>query len=313
MKKTVLGIVILAGLLLLVSCGPEVTSGPAPVTGSATTATPITVPTCTPTIIATPVPTAVPTAIPKTTNTPLPSPTAVATTVTPTETPVPTNTPVPTAVPSVAPTEQPQTSPTPAPADVSGPTAAPEPVATPEPTQAPEPSPTPVPAEMPSATPTPAMEPDLLVYHGWQRAESILGDYSIFFPEIFKKCITEKTDRVLRLSYQCEENREIEFRISYHIGQSLEETVTEILETGGMLLDDFAEEKKAVCLWQKEGILYRGLYTEAEYPQTLLGTSFGEQESVTGVMQVIFSYPAEHREQYEAAEYIYYVLENREE
>ena len=312
MKKIRISFMV-AGLLLLAACGPDISTGPDSITGGLFTATPVAKPTCTPTVTPMPAATETPAPVLQITNTPVPSPTAAPTvipTVVPTATPVPTSTPVPTKVPDATPTAAPTAAPTPA---EPQPSEVPEVTVTPEPTSMPEVSPTPVPTAAPTATPTPAINSEELVYQGWQKTESVLGDYIILFPEIFRECETERTDRMLRLLYQCEEHEKIAFQISYHMGQTLEETVTELLETGGMLVEDTLEEQKAVCLWQKDGMLYRGVCVEAEYPQTLLGTDFSEQESVTGVMQVIYSYPAEQQEQYETAEYSYYVIEHREE
>ena len=49
MKKKVWNSIIIAGLLLLVSCRPKVDIGPIQITGDGTKPTPIVVPSCTPT------------------------------------------------------------------------------------------------------------------------------------------------------------------------------------------------------------------------------------------------------------------------
>jgi hypothetical protein len=52
---------------------------------------------------------------------------------------------------------------------------------------------------------------------------------------------------------------------------------------------------------------------DVQYPQSLLGSAFGEAEWIDGVMQVLFSYPADKREIYETEQYGFYVVDNGEE
>ncbi len=310
MKKGILGIVVTAGLLLFASCGPKEGVGPITFDNNGNTPTPIVVPTCTPTATPSPVPGLHPTAAP--TAAPTGKPTVTPTTV-PTETPIPTPTQPaeptagPTAEPTIEPTETPSPKPTstPTPSPTSTPTPSPEP--TPEPTSTPTPSPT------PSPSPTPTINPEPLVNHGWQKTVSIDEKYIIVFPELYRESSVEKTDRELAVTYFCKDNSDVEFEIRYCMQQTREELIYEILSVGGSVLEERPEERRTTCLWQAGNTMHCAIFIDTQYPQSLLGTAFGEEEWINGVMWVVFSYPAEQAELYEMEQYHFYVIDNVEE
>ena len=157
------------------------------------------------------------------------------------------------------------------------------------------------------------MDPELLVAKGWQKSVSIDGAYAIVFPELFRDSKVSKTDTELTFAFSCAENQDIEFKIIYTMQQNLEHFVYEILATNGVILEEQPENHRVTCLWQVGDTVYRSIFTEVQYSQSLLGTSFGEEEWITGVMQVMFSYPAERREVYEAEQYCFYVTADGEE
>lgn len=302
MKKVKICIMVAAGLLLLVSCGPKEGVGPIQPVESDNTPTPIVVPTCTPTATMAPDSANLPTITEAVKATATPSPEA---TVAPSPEPTVTTAPelLATATPSPEPTEKPSPEPTATPS--------PEPTATPTQAVVPTAEPTGMPTATPS--PSPTAVPDTIVSNGWQKTLSIDEQYVIMFPELFRESTVSKTDSVLAVEYSCIENSAIHFEISYHMQQALEEVMEEILEPEGISFEKSPEEKKITCRWQKDGIIYRGILIESQYPQKLLGKIFGEEEWITGVMWVVFSYPAEHQEIYEATEYDYYVIKCGEE
>jgi hypothetical protein len=199
----------------------------------------------------------------------------------PTETPKPTETPTP----SPEPTETP----------------------TPEPTETPTPSPT------PSPSPTPTINPEPLVTNGWQKTVSIDEKYSIVFPEIFRESELSKTDRELTSAFFCKDDAEIELKIVYTMLRTKDYFIYDILSAGGSVVEDRPLEGRTTCLWQMGDRIYCEILVEEQYPQSLLGTSFGEEEWIPGVMQIVFSYPADKRDIYETEQYSFYVIDNREE
>ena len=298
MKKRIVKAFAVAGLLLLAACGPKVNIGPNEIETSGKTPTPIVVPTCTPVATPSPVPVLHPTA-------------------TPTPSPTPTNVPEPTAGPTVTQGAEPTATATPVPTLTVSPTA--EPTVTPEPTAEPTATPTPEPTPMPTATPTPSSiptptpNPEPLVNNGWQKTVSVDDNYRIIFPEVFRDSAVEKTDRVLTVSYLCPENTEITFEISYHLQRTREEFVNEILSAGGTITEEHPEENRTICYWQTENLIHRAVFIDEQYPQFLVGTSFGEEEWTLGVMLVMFTYPADKTELYESEQYYFYVIDNGEE
>ena len=95
--------------------------------------------------------------------------------------------------------------------------------------------------------------------------------------------------------------------------QKKQEMVYDILATNGLILEERPKEQRINCLWLNGNRMYHEILIDAQYPQSLLGTVFFEEEWVDGVMQVVFSYPAERRELYETELYSFYVVENGEE
>lgn len=294
MKKGLISALAVTGLFLLAACGPKEGVGPIQVGNDGKTPTPIVVPTCTPTVTPTPIPglhptvgptaTATPSPMPSSTPTPSPEPTA-------TETPVPTATatPEPTAVPTV------------------------EPTATPTPTPTPEPTPMPTATPTPSPSPTPTVNPEPLVNNGWQKTISIDEKYSIVFPEVFVDSEVSKTDWELVTAFFSPKNPEIEFKIVYTMQQTREAFIYDILAAGGSVVEDRPSERRSTCLWQSGDRMYCEILIDEQYPQSLVGGSFGEEEWIAGVMSVVFSYPADKREFYETEQYGFYVIYNGEE
>lgn len=328
MKKIVMGTIMVAGLLLLASCGPEENVGPIELTPSLYTPTPIVVPTCTPAV--TEIPTVVPivTEAAKPTATPEP---LIDVTVTPEPTIEPTATPEPTPEPTVEPTATPEPTaeptiePTATPEPTSEPTI--EPTVTPEPTPEPaiEPTTTPEPTAEPTAdatitplpTITPGPEPDInpaqLVNSGWQKTISITEAHEIIFPDIFRESTVEKTDQSLEITYTCKENTEIAFSVIYRMQTNTEEVIAEMQTMEGTAFTGTLGTDRVTYLWEKEGFLYAGVLLEEQFERAVLGNVFGEEEWIAGVIQVVFTYPANSRTEYETADYGYYIIGNREE
>ena len=336
MKKRIVGICIAAGFLLLVSCGIKNSVKPIGPTGDGNTPTPIVVPTCTPTVGAPSDPVLKPTATATPTTEPTaeePSPTAEPTkpveTTAPQESLIPS--PEPTLLPSVTPTPEPTMvlqetlMPTPEPTTASKETPPPVLSATPfpEPTAGSSPTPTtalqetltpsPAPSPVPTAAPTPEIAPETLVTNGWQKSIAIDEAYTIIFPETFHGSVMTRTDNELTIDYYSDKEPEIAFTVCYKMQKTVKEVALDIVAVNGMIIDEVPEEKRVYYLWKQDGIVYRGVLIERPYSRALLGNSFGEEEWITGVMQVIFTYPTELSEQYETDEYKYYVIENREE
>lgn len=299
--KKIAGILMITGLLLLTSCNSYIEEGPVNVTNGAPTPT-VVVPTCTPGVTQTPVPTSAP------------KPTAVPE-ATPTEAVEPTVSPMPTSTPEPTKAEVVEATPTNAPEPTVSPEPTPVPEITEEPAVSPEPTIEPEPSQTPEATPspTPYINPETLVNAGWQKNISIDEKIIIVFPELFRESTVAKENNDLILSYTCPEDESIEFRISYLMQRTLQEVENEILSMDGTLLEGSLAEKKVVLEWQEDAMVYRGILLEEQYAQALLGTSFGDEEWITGVMQVTFAYPEERRSEYETADYCYYIMQNREE
>jgi len=294
MKKKIAGIIVTAGLLLFASCGPKEDIKPVGPTGSVATPTTTEAPTCTPKV----------TEAGDITSVPEPS-----------KTPVPDISVIPSPV--LKPTVKPEPTETPTPV-LTEPAETPEPTA--EPTEIPEPRETPVPTQVPVATPTmiptpsptPAINPETLVNYGWQKTVSIDGKYMIVFPDRFRESSVTKDGKELYVKYTCTEEAGTEFQIAYLMQQTLEEVENAILGAGGTILEGSLGEKRVVLEWQQDGKMYRGILSEEQYSQTLLGSTF-EEEWITGVMQVTLAYPADRRMEFETADFNYYIKQNREE
>ncbi len=332
-KRMIISTIMVAGLLLLASCGEKEGIG-IQLPEKNTTPTPIVVPTCTPTAT----PTGKPGTMPSVTQgpeptkavepskTPTPEPTeAVEPTQAPTEAPVPS--PEPTEIPTPTVTPEPTREPvmTPEPTQVPEPTTIPEPDV--EPTKAPEETPTPAPTEVPgptevpnpteppqeTVTPEPTIDPKPLVYKGWQQTVSIDEEYLIIFPDMFRGSTVERTETELRTVYTCAEDSRISFRISYIMQTTLEEYADKVLDAEGAAVKILPEEGRMEFQWQEKETIYRGILLESRYAKELLGTGFGEEEWITGVMKVVFSYPEEYKNDYETVTYSYFVVDNGEE
>lgn len=324
MKKIVMGTIMVAGLLLLASCGPEENVGPIELTPPLYTPTPIVVPTCTPAVTETPTavpkvteaakPTATPEPLIEVTVTPEPT---IEPTATPEPTPEPTVEPTATPEPTAEPTIEPTVTPEPTPEPTAEPTVTPEP--TPEPTA--EPTVTPEPTADTTITPlptiTPGPEPDInpaqLVNNGWQKTISITEAHEIIFPDIFRESTVEKTDQSLEITYTCKENPEIAFSVIYRMQTNTEEVIAEMQTMEGTAFTGTLGTNRVTYLWEKEGFLYAGVLLEEQFERAVLGNVFGEEEWIDGVIQVVFTYPANSRTEYETADYGYYIIGNREE
>jgi hypothetical protein len=130
---------------------------------------------------------------------------------------------------------------------------------------------------------------------------------------MYKESVVSKTEKVLSVYYLCAEDIEIQFEISYHLQQTREEFVNEILSAGGTVTEERPEENRTTCRWQTEDMMHCAVFIDEQYPQYLLGSSFGEEEWTAGVMQVMFSYPADKVDIYETEQYNFYVVGNGEE
>lgn len=298
MKKLIGGTVLTAVLLLFAACKPEAIVEP--------------------------------TKIPEMTQVPTPEPVVsgeltVLPTLEPTEIPpVIETTTAPTVIPEPV-TEAPTESPTPTPEPMLEISPTEIPVVTPEPTKVPEkpdaevptptmmPEPTKTVAITPTVTPVPIINVEELITNGWQKSISIDGKYVIVFPEVFRDSDLTRTDRELRVNYADEEDRTIEFSVCYRMQQSLEKSIEEILENAGSVVEQLPGEKRVKYQTQDAEKMYCGIITEVQYSKELLGNAFGEEEWITGVMEVVFSYPLDGREKYETEPYHYYIITNREE
>lgn len=242
-------------------------------------------------------------------------------TVTPTgyDEPACTPTEMPEAEPSPVPSTVPTATVTPVAETVPTPTQVPKPTATPKPTEAPKPTgevlPTAEPTiepeqpELPSPIPSPVPDAELLVNHGWQRAISIDEKFEIIFPELFVGSSLEKTDRELTVFYTTPSENGVSFKISYHMQTTMNDCLNGYLLPENAEVSDSTEENRVSVVWQENEILYRGILIESLYEKTLLGNAFEGGEWIPGVMELVFSYPAEQQQLYETAEYEFYVID----
>lgn len=335
MKKYVMGTIMVAGLLLLASCGPQEGIGPVRIDNSGVTPTPIVVPTCTPTVTPTPDPStnppvtepAAPTELPKATATPTMEPTVVPTeavfpsatpteavepTAEPTATTAPTKTPEPTTVPTATPAVNPTPEPTEVPQETVTPTQVPQETAAP--TEVPQETVTPIPeiTQMPEPTVTPIVDPKPLVYRGWQQTVSIDDEYLIIFPDMFLDSVVSKSENELRIDYSCAADPAIGFSVTYMLNTTLTESLEGIGQEENAELDSYPEENRVDFSYQKDGNLYDGLVLQSRYAGALLGGQT-DNEWIDGIMKVVFTYPAEHKNFYETVTYRYFVISSREE
>jgi len=296
LKKYWISIVVAAGLFLLASCGSKEGIGPITIVDKGTP-TPIVVPTCTPTVTPTPNPEDKPV---------IPSPT-------PTVTVAPS--PTPTETPEITPTVAPTVTPTPVPDITSVPEETPTVTPTVAPTEAPEPfpletvTPTPEVTEIPEEQETPEIDPKPLVYKGWQQTVSIDRNYLIIFPDMFKDSVIDRTEQELKVLYSCAADEAISFQTSYVMQTSLEELLSSIPETEEIVVEHAPEEQRVSFVWNKDGMIYQGIIQESRYPGEWLETSV-EDEWISGVMQVVFGYPEERKNEYETVWYRFFVVNN---
>lgn len=290
-KKILLWSILTAGLLFLAACEPK------------TVIEPTKVPEWEPPTLA-----EQPQETPEVSPTSEVLPTITEALVTPVETIQPTSIPTMSPTPEPVPTRMPELSPTPLP---ELPTSTPTPTAVP--TEPPTNTPTPTATPTPTVTPTPTINPEPLVTRGWQKTVSMEEEYAIVFPEIFRNSTVLKTEKELLLEYMCEEDEDIKFSICYSMKQKLIEAVEEILLADGIIENMSEAELRVQYRLQKDGRIYCGILLENFYSKELLGNSFGDEEQITGVMEVVFSYPADRAEEYEAENYRFYVVKNREE
>ena len=149
--------------------------------------------------------------------------------------------------------------------------------------------------------------------NGWQKTVSIDEAYTIVFPELYRSSEISRTDRELIITYLDKEDPEIKFLVQYRMNHALEETQEEILQAGGEITEQIAPERRISYLLRKEDVLYQGILLEAQYSKQLLGEVFGEEEWVTGIMNVVFACPAERSTEYQTEQYSFYVVKNGEE
>ena len=172
---------------------------------------------------------------------------------------------------------------------------------------------TPTPTVTPSPIPTPTINPNPLVTNGWQKMISVDGKYKIIFPEIYKESVVRKNSTELEISYSCENNTDISLTMGYTMLQKRECFVYEILAVGGTIIEERPSEKRTTCTWQLGNKKYLVTFIDEEYARDLLGSVFGDEEWIPGVMHVMFSYPADKRDVYETEPYCFYIVNNEEE
>ena len=208
--------------------------------------------------------------------------------------PTPTVTPVPTATPTLSPT----------------PTLTPIPSPTPSPTPIPTMTPTPTPSPTPTLTPipTPTIDPVPLVTNGWQSAADITQQYLIVFPECFNESEVMRTNHELAVTYTSRRYDTLTFVTSYRMQCTLEEIITELVGAGAELVEENPLEKRFSYRYEDATRVYQGVVIEMKYPQELLGDVFGEEEFITGVMQVVYSYPVGNKAEYETEPFRYFVV-----
>lgn len=110
------------------------------------------------------------------------------------------------------------------------------------------------------------------------------------------------------IAYTCPEDEEIGFFISYNMMQTLEESMEEVLQEGGIIVEESTEEGLATYLLLINGQKYQGVLMEGQYSKTLLGTGFGEEEWINGIMNITFAYPEDREQNYQTEQYSYYVV-----
>ena len=314
MKRVLYIIFIVTGALYFAACVPKnsisktpavtpttgavAQSTPGPTPGEIPAETPLPTPTPEPTVFVEPTPEPTPLL----TATPEPTPGEIpAETPSPTPTPQPTELPVPTATPK--PTGVPKATATPKPTKVPRVT----PTSTPQPTELPVP--TTEPEEIPvTITPTPAVNPELLVHQGWQKAVDISGTYAIIFSDVFQESYVTRGDRELRTIYLSPADDAITFDVIYTMKRTMEEAEEEILLAGGIILERQEENRSFSYLLIVGDDIACGRVQEEQFSRELLGTSFGENPVITGTMQAVFSYPKEREELYSTEQYQFFII-----
>ena len=315
MKKGIWSTIAVMILLLLIACGQK-DKGSNTFDDNEKTPTLIEVPTSTPMADISQVPNLHPTEEPtvKPDLTIIPSVTQMITPVlSPEPTPEVTASETPELEPSLEPTATEKPVPTATPVPSEEPTSEPTASATPSPEPTPEPTASPIPTPTPSPIPTPTINPDPLVTKGWQKMISVDGKYKIVFPEIYKESTIMKTDKELEIYYSCPDNKDVALTIGYTMQQRKEYFLYEILSVSGNIIEERPSEKRTTCVWQLGNQKNLAVFIDEEYSRDLLGAGFGDEEWIPGVMYVVFSYPADKCDIYEAEQYCFYIVNNGEE
>lgn len=152
----------------------------------------------------------------------------------------------------------------------------------------------------------------LLVSDGWQKVKSIEDQFYIIFPELFCDSYLLRTNQKLLLGYTSTQKPEAEFQIVYTMQQTLSEAEEQLLLAGADLKQEL-EKNRTAYVFIEEGITHQGCLVEVQYSVELLGSTFGEEGSVTGVMRVELIYPEAETAEYQQETYHFYVIDNREE
>lgn len=324
MKKRIL-IWFIAGLSLFAACQKPDEPVPTGVPEQVDTPTPVPVQKATPTASPTPEavitvtqtptripeqpasPTAVPKPEPSSTSTPTPTVSPVpleSVAPTATETPMPTKTPTP--EPMVTQEPEPTALPSPSPTEIPEPTVTEQPL--PMVSETPLPTPTEIPE--PTATPTPTMAPELLVHGGWQKTESICGAYEVIFPDLFDEAELIQGQQELMVRYMDTQDPSVMFYIVYTMQQNGVQVLDDLYERNGIFISDNPGTEGVQYLLYEDGVMYHGILLEEQYPSSLIGDGFGNEEYIIGTMQAILAYP-KNEDIYTTDKYSFYVVPKR--
>lgn len=148
--------------------------------------------------------------------------------------------------------------------------------------------------------------------NGWQKTRSIEDSFILIFPDLFRDSYLQKTEQTLKIGYTAPENPDVEFQVTYWMQQTLAEAEEKVLQAGGKLQQEAAENRIAYDFVQ-DAKLHQGFLYETQFSEELLGSAFGEEEPIIGVMWVELVYPESMAEEYQQEQYRFYVINNREE